>query len=129
MRSTSLSLDSIADDSATSAEADAFALLHAVPTMIYGCAADGRVSFINLRLREFVGSRAERLLGTRWAGVPHAEDSGPSMNTFLAAQQARRSYRFKYRACRCDQQFRVLLDCGEPRHAADGTFIGYVGSV
>jgi hypothetical protein len=39
------------------------------------------------------------------------------MESFLAAQQARRSYRFKYRARRCDQQYRVLIDCGEPRHA------------
>ena len=132
MRATSLRLDLLAGDSATSAsiaEADVFALLHAVPTMIYGCAADGCVSFVNLRLREFVGSRAERLLGARWAGLPDAEDPGPSMESFLAAQQARRSYRFRYRARHCDQQYRVLIDCGEPRHAADGTFIGYVGSV
>jgi hypothetical protein len=51
------------------------------------------------------------------------------MQTFLAAQQARRNYRFKYRAQRSDQQYRVLIDYGRPRLAADGTFIGYVGSV
>jgi len=132
MRSTSLSRDPIADDFAASvsiAQADALALLHAVPTMIYGCGADGCVSFVNLRLREFIGSRAERLLGRRWTGLLDAKDPGPSMQTFLAAQQARRNYRFKYRAQRCDQQYRVLIDCGEPRFAADGTFAGYVGSV
>ena len=106
-----------------------FALLHAVPTMIYGCAADGCVSFVNLRLREFVGSRAERLLG----------GDGPACwMPGTRAHRSKRSWPLSRRAAAIgfgiarvhrDQQYRVLIDCGEPRHAADGTFIGYVGSV
>jgi PAS domain S-box-containing protein len=104
-------------------------LLDAAPTMLYACGADGSVAFVNQRLREFVGNGAESLLQKKWTGLLDSNDGSPSVHMFLAAQQARREYEFKYRARRRDGQLRLLVDCGHPHLAADGTLIGYVGSV
>src|SRR5262249_25134494 len=93
------------------------------------CDADGAVWFINQKLREFVGSSADRLLEELWTGLLDAWDPGPSPKLFLCAQQARREYRFTYHARRCDGEYRLLIDCGRPRFAFDGTFLGYVGCV
>ena len=98
------------------------------PVMIWMMDASGRFDYLNKPWLEFTG-RTPALEGkTVWADGVHPDERTRCEPEFGAAFDARQKFVLEYRRRRQDGGYRWLLDCGIPRVAADGTFVGYVGS-
>src|SRR5437773_2337023 len=64
---------------------------------------------------------------TRTEGV-HAEDRHRCVGVYKRAFDAREPFTMEYRLRRSDGEYRWVLVSGTPRFAADGAFLGYIGS-
>ena len=98
------------------------------PVMIWMSDTDKRGIFFNKGWLDFTGRRLEEELGHGWTQSVHPEDLDRCLNVCGGAFHARRPFSIDYRMRRGDGQYRWVLDNGVPRHAVDGTFLGYIGS-
>jgi PAS domain S-box-containing protein len=76
----------------------------------------------------FTGYSEEQALGDGWSRGIHPEDLGRWLDTCVRAFDARRPFEIEYRLRRRDGEYRWILDRGVPRVAADGAFLGYLGT-
>jgi PAS domain S-box-containing protein len=108
------------------------ALFHTVadtaPVMIWMSDAEKRGTFFNKGWLDFTGRALEEELGEGWTQSVHPEDIDRCLAVCGGAFRARRPFTIDYRMRRADGQYRWVLDNGVPRHGADGTFLGYIGS-
>jgi len=98
------------------------------PVMIWVTGPDKLFTFVNKTWLKFTGRTLEQELGDGWASGLHPEDLGRCYETFCAAFEARRSFHLECRLRRADGEYRCILCSGVPRFAADGDFVGYIGS-
>jgi PAS domain-containing protein len=59
----------------------------------------------------------------------HPDDRGGAGETFLRANARHEGFSLEYRLRRRDGAYRWAIDTASPRFAADGSFLGYIGSV
>ncbi|HEX4872486.1 MAG TPA: PAS domain S-box protein [Nevskiaceae bacterium] len=90
---------------------------------------DGQCVFINRAWCEYVGQPMDRQLGLARTAAIHPEESAAAAQRFLAACRARTPCRQEYRLRRQDGVYRWHVEVAQPRHAEDGEFLGYIGSV
>ncbi|MBC7513969.1 MAG: EAL domain-containing protein [Herminiimonas sp.] len=67
--------------------------------------------------------------GAAWGRNMHPDDSAAVTLLIAQARAAQREYQVEYRICKSDGTLRWMLSCGAPRRAADGTFLGYNGTM
>jgi len=67
-------------------------------------------------------------LGIGWTEGVHRDDFNRCLNGYVSHFDARAEFRMQYRLRRWDGTYRWIDDTGIPRHARDGTFLGYIGS-
>jgi signal transduction histidine kinase len=70
----------------------------------------------------------EAELGNGWVEGVHRDDLERCISTYEQSFDRRETFRMEYRLRRQDGEYRWVLDTGVPRLAADGAFIGYIGS-
>ncbi|MFG5119173.1 PAS domain S-box protein [Methylorubrum sp. POS3] len=99
------------------------------PVMMWVTDAAGACLYLNRRWYEFTGQVEAQALGLGWLEAVHPDDRGWSGETFLAANARQEAFRLEYRLRHADGGYRWAIDSASPRFAADGTFLGYVGSV
>jgi PAS domain S-box-containing protein len=99
------------------------------PVMMWVTAPDGGCTYLNRRWYEYTGQTEETGLGMGWLDAVHPDDAQQAGATFLSASAAREPFRLEYRLRGRDGTFRWAIDAAGPRFAADGEFLGYVGSV
>ena len=104
-------------------------MANSAPVMIWVTEADGSCSFLSETWYAFTGQTPETGLGFGWLDRTHPEDRGAAQATFLAANARREPFRLEYRLRRQDGEYRWALDAASPRFGADGSFLGYIGSV
>ena len=108
------------------------ALFHTVadtaPVMIWMSDPQKRGTFFNKGWLDFTGRALEEELGDGWTQSIHPEDMDRCLAVCGGAFRARRPFTIDYRMRRGDGRYRWVLDNGVPRHGADGTFLGYIGS-
>jgi PAS domain S-box-containing protein len=102
-------------------------MANASSVIIWLADADGKLTWVNNRWRELVGSD-ENEVGDAWAKYLHPDDADRITRAYQEAMAARRPFRLDYRVRRHDGEYRWLLDSGTPRLDADGRLIGYIGS-
>lgn len=98
------------------------------PAMIWLTGPDKRLSWFNDRFLAFVGLSSNHLLRSGLQAVVHPEDLLRCARTYLAAWEARQTFRMEYRLRRQDAEYRWVIDEGHPRHDSTGAFVGYIGS-
>src|SRR5262245_3751545 len=98
------------------------------PVMIWMSDATKRCIYFNKPWLDFTGRAIAQELGDGWAEGIHPDDRERCMTEYVTAFDARRHFGMEYRLRRRDGEYRWILDCGNPRSAPDGTFVGYIGS-
>ena len=99
------------------------------PVLIWMVDTDKRCTFCNRGWLEFTGRTLEQELGTGWTDNVHADDLRQCVDVYHAAFDAWQPFELEYRLRRHDGEYRWVLDRGVPRYAADGKFLGYIGTV
>jgi PAS domain S-box-containing protein len=98
------------------------------PVMIWVSDANAMCTWFNHAWLAFTGRTMEQELGDGWSANIHPEDCARCRNTYRSAFERREPFRMGFRLRRHDGEWRHVDDTGVPHYAADGTFIGYIGS-
>jgi two-component system, LuxR family, sensor kinase FixL len=115
-------------DALRESEARFRALADTAPVMIWMSGPDKLCNFFNQGWLDFTGRSFEQEFGNGWAEGVHREDLDRCLEVYVNSFNGRQSFTMEYRLRRCDGEYRWVLDTGTPRFAADGTFLGYIGS-
>ncbi|WP_325063125.1 PAS domain S-box protein [Halovulum marinum] len=99
------------------------------PLMMWVTGPDGRCTYLNRSWYEFTGQRREEAEGFGWLTAVHPDDRDWSERRFREANSRQQAFRLEYRLRHRDGSYRWAIDAAAPRFGADGTFLGYVGSV
>ena len=99
------------------------------PGMVWVTREDGECVFLGRSWFDFTGQTAATALGFGWVDAVHPEDGAAARDAFLAANANQQPFRSEYRLRRADGVYRWALNAAAPRLAADGEFLGFVGSV
>jgi PAS domain S-box-containing protein len=103
-------------------------VMDAAPVMIWVSGADKQCVWFNRPWLAFTGRDMRREVGNGWAEGVHAEDFDRCLEIYASHFDARKEFRMEYRLRRHDGTYRWIDDTGIPRHARDGSFLGYIGS-
>src|SRR4030095_15905543 len=87
-----------------------------------------RVTYFNQQWLEFTGRHIEDEIGDGWADGIYTDDLAHCLDIYNIGFSQRKQFSLEYRLRRFDGDYRWVLDCGTPRFAADGKFLGYIGS-
>jgi two-component system sensor kinase FixL len=101
---------------------------NAAPVLIWMSGPDKLCIFFNKGWLEFTGRAIDQELGSGWTDGVHAEDRDRCLAVYERAFDAREPFTMEYRLRRSDGEYRWVLDSGTPRFAANGAFLGYIGS-
>jgi PAS domain S-box-containing protein len=99
------------------------------PVMIWQARSDGASEYLNRRWLQFTGQSAPEAAGFGWLQALHPADRADVRERYSAALREREPVTLQYRLRRHDGEYRWCADMAAPRRGADGTFLGYVGSV
>ncbi|MGY8664243.1 response regulator [Bradyrhizobium sp. UFLA05-109] len=103
-------------------------VMDAAPVMIWISGPDKQCVWFNRPWLAFTGRSMHQEVGNGWAEGVHPKDFDRCLETYVSHFDARKEFRMEYRLRRHDGKYRWIDDTGIPRHARDGSFIGYIGS-
>lgn len=96
--------------------------------MIWVSSTDKQCVWFNRLWLQFTGRDIQQELGNGWFDGVHPEDADRVLKTYVSHFEARKQFRMDYRLRCFDGTYRWIDDAGIPRHARDGSFLGYIGS-
>jgi PAS domain S-box-containing protein len=100
----------------------------AAPVLIWVSDTEGSAIWFNKPWRDFAGAPMEQDLGRGWTQRIHPDDAGTLLAINNEAYRRRAPFRTDVRLRRHDGEYRVFDNTGVPRFAANGRFLGYIGS-
>jgi PAS domain S-box-containing protein len=103
-------------------------VMDAAPVMIWVSGTDKQCFWFNRPWLTFTGRDMQQEFGNGWSEGVHPEDFDRCVETYVSHFDARKEFRMEYRLRRHDRTYRWIDDAGIPRHARDGSFLGYIGS-
>jgi two-component system, LuxR family, sensor kinase FixL len=98
------------------------------PVLIWMSDTSGLCQFFNDGWLNFTGRTLDQERGNGWTAGVHLDDLQHCLAVFRSSFDARQPFEMDYRLRRHDAEYRWILDKGVPRYAANGAFLGYVGS-
>ncbi len=101
-------------------------LAESAPVMLWMGDESGACLYLNRLLRDFWGV-PEDLAGFTWAQTLLPDDAPDLFETFGAAMALQQAFEAEARYRRADGEIRTLFTRAEPRHDAEGRFIGMIG--
>ncbi len=99
------------------------------PVIIWVTDPTGGATFLSRLWYDVTGMNPGDDLYVDWLNAIHPEDRHGVEQAFLAANARQEPLGIEYRLRRANGTFSWVIDQGRPRFAADGSFLGYVGSV
>ena len=99
----------------------------AAPVMLWMSGTDKLCTFFNKAWLEFTGRTVAQELGNGWAEGVHPDDLQECLRTYTIQFDARKPFVMQYRLRSAAGMHRWVVDQGEPRYDARGSFLGYVG--
>jgi len=102
--------------------------MDSAPVMIWVSGQDKGCVWFNKPWLTFTGRSIGQQVGNGWAKGVHQSDLDRCLKVYTSHFDARSEFRMHYRFRRHDGEYRWIDDTGVPRYAADGTFLGYIGS-
>jgi PAS domain S-box-containing protein len=98
------------------------------PALVWMCAKDGQVTYLNDRRVQFTGRDPRTGLGDIWTKYIHSDDIQNVLNSNSLALIQQKAFSREYRLRRRDGVYRWMLDVAAPRINEDGSFAGFIGS-
>lgn len=99
------------------------------PMMMWVTDPTGKCIYRNQTWYDYTGQPKPDAGGGEWLDASHPDDAPEARDAFLQASTARAPVRFELRIRRADGQYRWAINAAQPRFGADGSYLGYVGSV
>lgn len=115
------------EDALTESESRFRLLADNVPVLIWITDADG-AEFVNKGYLDYLGKPQNEILGMGWTAHLHPEDTERYLTDYRQAFASQTPFSSTFRFRRHDGAYRWFNSVGSPRHAVDGTFLGYIGS-
>jgi PAS domain S-box-containing protein len=103
-------------------------LIDVAPVMVWMSGIDGRCTFFNKSWLDFTGLSLEEQLEEDWVARVHPEDRERSVSKYLAALKSLENFSLEYRVLRKQGTYSWVTHNGATRWAADGSFLGYIGT-
>lgn len=103
-------------------------VMDAAPVMIWVSGQDKLCTWFNAPWLAFTGRPMAHERGNGWAEGVHPDDFDRCLEIYVRHFDARQQFRMQYRLRRHDGEYRWIDDIGIPRHARNGSFLGYIGS-
>lgn len=103
-------------------------LADCAPVLIWMAGLDTLCFYFNRTWLDFTGRTLEQETGNGWTEGVHPDDVNRCLEIYTNHFNRRQAFQMEYRLRRHDGMFRWILDTGSPRHAEDGTFLGFIGS-
>jgi PAS domain S-box-containing protein len=103
-------------------------LADSAPVMMWMTDNHGATLYVNRPWLEFTGRALAEELAQDYASGIQEEDRAKAVEAFEKAKATRSPFRVEYRYRRFDGAHRWMLDTGAPRFAADGVFLGFIGT-
>jgi two-component system, LuxR family, sensor kinase FixL len=103
-------------------------LADTAPVLIWMSGTDKLCNFFNAGWLNFTGRTLQQEWGDGWMESVHPDDVVRCRNIYASAFDARQPFLMEYRLRRRGGQYAWIIDSGVQRLAADGTFLGYIGS-
>lgn len=100
----------------------------AAPMLVWMSGTDKGCNYFNQSWLNFTGRTVEQEMGNGWAEGIHPDDFDRCLNIYISSFNARLPFEMEYRLRRFDGEYRWIYDAGAPRFAANGEFLGYIGS-
>ena len=85
-------------------------------------------SYVNQTWLDLTGQSLEAVLGNGWTDDIHPADVVQCYDIYARAFDRREPFQIEFRLRRQDGEYRWIVSTGAPRHHADGSFAGYLGS-
>jgi PAS domain S-box-containing protein len=104
------------------------AMADGVPLIVWVHDAAGKLVFVNETYCSFFGVTREEMRDARWRLLTHPEDGNTYADEFMACVRERRSFHREVRVRRADRAWRWMESWAQPRFAADGAYLGHVGT-
>lgn len=118
----------MADEAIRESEARFRHLADTAPVLMWMAGPDMAITFFNRFYREYTGQQTPSLAGDNWLKFVHEDDRAYCEQSFTTARENRNPFVMEYRVRRADGEFRWIYGTAAPRFAADGKFLGYIGS-
>jgi len=103
-------------------------LADSAPVMIWVADHEGRYTYFNRTWLEFTGRSLEQEIATEPMSTVHVDDQPQVGVLYQSHFERRETFSLEYRMRRHDGVHRWVLNVGSPRHDANGTFVGYIGT-
>ena len=100
----------------------------AAPVLIWMSGTDKQCTYFNKAWLKYTGRTLQDELGDGWTQHVHPDDMKRCLRTYVDAFDARVSFSMEYRLLKHDGNYHWIIDNGAPRLAANGEFLGYIGS-
>ena len=99
------------------------------PAILWVTDASGQCTFLSRGWYEMTGQNEAEALGYGWLEALHPDDRPAMRARFARASRTGKAFALDYRVRCRDGRYRWALDAANPRHADDGSFAGFAGSV
>ncbi|WP_170149614.1 ATP-binding protein [Rhodoplanes roseus] len=103
-------------------------LADSAPVMIWVSDPSGLCTWFNRPWLTFTGRGLEESLGEDWLAAVHPDDRARCASVYRSAFEQREPFRLEFRLRRHDGEWCQVDDTGVPHYAADGAFMGFIGS-
>ncbi|WP_210526286.1 PAS domain S-box protein [Rubellimicrobium arenae] len=103
-------------------------LAETMPALVFVSDREGRNTYTNRRMQEYVGGEAERLLGDSWTDTLHPDDRVRAAATWEASWRSGQPYAAEYRVRNAEGTYRWHLFRGSPLRDDHGSIVQWIGA-
>ncbi|MBC7850951.1 MAG: PAS domain S-box protein, partial [Chitinophagaceae bacterium] len=104
-------------------------LADTTPVMIWVSDENDETTYVNKSWAEFTGYDTDQVNSEKWTSLVHQDDLDEVSNEYKNQTEVRKPVSIEYRLRSTSGQHRWVIEQAIPRFLADGTFLGYIGSV
>jgi len=103
-------------------------VVNAVPAHVWRASSEGKIDFINERLRQFIGLAPEDILGWDWESVLHPDDRARFVAEWRTAVKYGRQNEYEVRVRRADGNYCWFLIRDVPLRDEAGNIVKWYGN-